>query len=312
MLVSNPTKAADDSAIFDVTLAALLEGIRAAGTTKQVESPAAGILIRSGLLSNAGLTDTGRALFKVAWVIRHTNEAERMLGQALRVLTPLQVIDQELRGLGPVPEAGILDLLRQHGAVQPNATVEQLRPTFRWLSSTGVLAYSQKLKTIRSLAPAPDVALAGEIQSMAAMISPKSPYLNLVRLRRILRRLTGVVWWADPHFGTRGLEELAEELDPATVHELRILSGDADNVVSPKSLRDYKRFREELGGKGITVEWRVDGKANRNWHDRWIADKSQIWNVPPINTLLRNDYSEITPASDRPPFLEWWARSELR
>lgn len=301
-----------DSSLFRVGLQPLLDGIRAAGTANPINDDVAELLERGGLLRNSALTESGQALYKVAWVLRLQGEAEQMMGQALRVLTPLQVIDQELRGLGPVPEAGVLDLLRQHGAVPPDASVDSLRGTFRWLSSIGVLAYSLKLKTVRSLAAAPDVALAGEIQSMAAMISPKSPYLNLVRLRRILRRLQGVVWWADPHFGARGLEELAEELDPSVVTEIRILSGDAENVVSPRSLSDYRRFRDEMSIRGIQVEWRVDGRSTRDWHDRWIADEKQTWNVPPINTLLKNDYSEIAPASERPPLQIWWERSDPR
>jgi hypothetical protein len=144
------------------------------------------------------------------------------------------------------------------------------------------------------------------------MVSPKTPYLNVVRLRRILRPLKGVVWWADPHFGARAMEELAEELDTAAVSEVRILSGDADNVVSTRSMKDYGRFRAELANKAVSVEWRVDGRASRDWHDRWVADDTTIWNVPPINTLFKNDYSEISPASERPPLEEWWMRSKPR
>jgi hypothetical protein len=302
----------EDAEVFAVPATALLEGVRAAASTGAVEPAAAYLLNRCGLVRNGELTEGGRALFKLAWVLRKSDEAEQALGQALRQLTPVQVIEQELRGLGPVPEAGVVDLLRQHRAIGPELGVEGIRPTLRWLNGVGVLAYSSKLKTVRSLAPAPDAALAGEVQAIAAMVSPKTPYLNLVRLRRILRPLRGTVWWADPHFGARALEELAQELDATVVTDVRILSGDADNVLSTKSMKDFERFRAELANKGLIAEWRVDGKATRDWHDRWVADDKVIWNVPPINTLLKNDYSEISPASERPPFLDWWQRSAVR
>jgi hypothetical protein len=302
----------DDREIFRVSATALLSAVHSAAATELVEADAAYLLGRCGLLNNADLTDAGRALFKLAWVLRRATESEQALGQALRQLTPIQVVEQELRGLGPVPEAGVLDLLRQHRAVSADASVESIRPTLRWFSKVGVLAYSSKLKTVRSLAPAPDAALAGEVQAIAAMVSPKTPYLNVVRLRRILRPLRGVVWWADPHFGARALEELAEELDTMAVTEIRILSGDAENVVSPKSMKDFERFRAEMANKNVLVEWRVDAKTTRDWHDRWIADDKVVWNVPPINTLLKNDYSEISPSSERPPLTEWWSRSSLR
>jgi hypothetical protein len=302
----------DDSEVFAVNATALLEALRSAASSVPIAGAAAYLLTRCGLLKDGDLTEAGRALFKLAWVLRKSDEAEQALGQALRQLTPIQVIEQELRGLGPVPEEGVLDLLRQHKAVPAGTAIEDIRPTLRWCNHVGVLRYSNKLKAVRSLAPAPDAALAGEVQAIAAMVSPKTPYLNVVRLRRILRPLKGIIWWADPHFGARALEELAEELDTTVVSEVRILSGDAENVVSAKSMKDYERFRAEMANKGVAVEWRVDGKSTRDWHDRWVADDKSVWNVPPINTLLKNDYSEISPASERPPLNEWWGRSAPR
>jgi hypothetical protein len=94
------------------------------------------------------------------------------------------------------------------------------------------------------------------------MVSPKTPFLNIARLRRIIRTLTGVVWWADRHFGARALEELAEELDAERVAEVRIISGTALNVVTTRSMKDFERFREEMANKGIRSEWRADQDAS--------------------------------------------------
>ncbi|MBV9096510.1 MAG: hypothetical protein JO079_00505, partial [Frankiaceae bacterium] len=237
---------------------------------------------------------------------------EQALGQALRQLTPIQVIEQELRGLGPVPEEGVLDLLRYHHVVPVTTTVQTIRPALRWLNGVGVLVYSMKTKAVRSLAPAPDAALAGEVQAIAAMVSPKTPYRNVVRLRRILRQLRGTAWWVDPQFSARALEELIEELDPERIAEVRILSGDAENVLTERSLKDFQRFQHEMTNRGVVAEWRVDSRAARDWHDRWIADDTVAWNVPPVNTLFKNDYSEITPAIERPPLGEWWDRAGRR
>lgn len=302
----------EDEVVFEVTPTCLLENVRAAAAGSEVDAAANYLLTRCGLLRDSELTDAGRALFKLAWVLRKETEAQEALGQAIRQLTPMQVIEQELRGLGPVPEDGVLHLLVQHRVVGNGTTVATLRPLLRWLNKVGVLAYSTKLKSVRSLAPAPDAALAGEVQAIASMVSPKTPYLNVVKLRRVLRPLRGVVWWADPHFGVRALEELAEELDTDAVTEIRILSGDAANVLSARSIADFKRFRQEMAIKGVTAEWRVDARASRDWHDRWLADDRTAWNVPPVNTLFKNDYSEIYPASERPPLQVWWQRSALR
>lgn len=306
------TSGMDDSLVFEVTPQALLEGVRTATTSDHVDEKIAYLLQRMGLLLNDELTDAGRALFKLGWVLRRTDDAVAALGQAVRQLTPIQIVEQELHGLGAIPEDGVLDLLIQHRAVDVPIDVAYLRATWRWLNSVKVLVYSTKNKTVRALAPTPDAALAGEVQAIAAMISPKTPYLNVVKLRRVIRQLRGVVWWVDAHFGARAFEELAEELDIAQVAGVRILSGDAENVLSARSMKDLVRFTEEMAAKGVAVEWRVDPRGARDWHDRWLAADGVAWNVPPVNTLFKNDYSEIYPSVERPPLQEWWDRASPR
>jgi len=300
----------DDAVILNLTADHLLEAVRSLSRGEKMSDQAGYVLSRLGLQDGGDLTDAGLALFRLAWVHRHSKDADQALGQALRQLTPLQVIEQELKGLGPVPEEGVLDLLLQHRAVPGGTTMQQLRPLFFWMNRVGVLAHSTKFKTVRSLMRDPDAALPGEVVNLAAMISPKTPFSNLVRLRRILRLMTGVVWWADPHFGARALEELVEELDVAKVTEIRLISGNAPGVVSEKSKKDLSRFVGEMGQRGIPVGWRVDN--DRDWHDRWLADDKAVWNVPPVNTLFKNDYSEILPAAERPPLQLWWDRSTPR
>lgn len=302
----------EDSAIFNYEPSELLAAIRASSTSSAVAPELGYLLNRVGLAKDDDLTEAGRALFRLAWVLRRQDDAVRALGQAVRQLTPLQVVEQELNGVGAVPEDGVLDLLLQHRAVNPGTAASHLRPTWRWLNGAKVLVYSSKMKTVRALAPTPDAALAGEVQAIAAMISPKTPYLNLVKLRRVIRQLRGTAWWVDAHFGSRALEELAEELDFQKVSELRILSGDAENVLSERSKKDFDRFASEMAIKGVAAEWRVDAKGSRDWHDRWLASDAAAWNVPPVNTLFKNDYSEIYPASELPPLDEWWTRSSPR
>lgn len=69
--------------------------------------------------------------------------------------------------------------------------------------------------------------------------------------------------------------------------------------------------------KGPTGYRRCDNvadvrKPGAGLHDRWLADDRVAWNVPPVNTLFKNDYSEIYPASERPPLEIWWNRSTPR
>jgi len=303
---------ADDSAIFITSPEDLLAGVRALGNGSKLENEdVLHILCRAGLAGAKGLTKSGEALFKTRWVIKDEAEALRGLGLALRTLIPVQVLEQELLQFGAVPEDGAVQLLRLHRAAPPDLTIEEARKTFRRLAQVGLAVYSSKYKTVRAVVPPPDELRAGELRTLAAMISPKTPFSNLARLRRILRGLKGTVWWADKHFGARALEELAEEIDSERVKEIRIVSGSAPNVLTAKSLKDFKRFQNEMLQKGLKAEWRVDDPAT-DWHDRWLVDDEGAWNVPPVNSLFKNDYSEMLPTDARPPLEDWWNRSTPR
>ncbi len=301
-----------DEALYRTTPEALLDGVRALATGTRPDQDVLHLLSRMGFVTDAGdLSAQGKALFKTAWVRRTADEAFAALGLAMRALNPVQVIEQELLLFGSVSEEGALDLLRLHRAAPLDLTVEAARKTFRNLAKVGLVVYSSKFKTVRALAPPPEELRAGEERRLAAMVSPKTPFMNVARLRRILRSLSGIVWWADRHFGVRALEEIAEEVQPDRVSEIRILSGAAQNVVTSRSLKDFERFRDEMGHKGVVAEWRVDS-APADWHDRWLVANEGAWNMPPVNTLFKNDHSEMLPTHARPPLEDWWKRSAPR
>jgi hypothetical protein len=59
---------------------------------------------------------------------------------------------------------------------------------------------------------------------------------------------------------------------------------------------------------GIEAEWRImDSGAAK--HDRFVVERTRAWNMPPINTLLKGDFSQIN-ETDPPPFEEWWAAAK--
>ncbi|WP_396290729.1 hypothetical protein [Curtobacterium sp. KT1] len=297
--------------LFDTSQERMLAALKSVATDDYVDGDTTTILEDVGLIENNGdwaLTPAGSALYRAAFVVRDDDATNRLLGQALRVLLPIQAIAQELGSSVTVPEQGVIDLLVLHRLLDRDFTVERARATLRWLNTLRVLVYSQKQKTVRYVADDPEAAKVGEVESLAAMISPRTPYSNVARLRRVLRVQAGVVTWADQHFGARAFEELVDELDTTKVTELRIISG--PNVVSAKNFKDYERFRDEMKLKGIAVEWRVD--ATREWHDRWLVDGKSAHNVPPVNSLFANQYSEILPTKERPPVDEWWSRATSR
>lgn len=302
----------DGELLFGIEQQGLLTGVKRLGTGDRVlDEKVAQVLTFAGLSEGGDrLSPSGLDLYRAAFVVRDDDATDRLLGQALRALLPLQVLAQELGNAPAITEEGAVSLLALHRVVPPSFTADGARPTFRWLNDLGVIVYSRKLKTVRFVPDDPGAAKAGEVANLSAMISPRTPFSNVARLRRLLRTQTGTVTWADQHFGARAFEELVDELDPAKVTELRIISGSASSIVSPKSFKDYERFRDEMKTKGIAVEWRVDG--TREWHDRWLIDDSSAYNVPPVNSLFANQYSEILPTKERPPVDEWWKRATPR
>lgn len=302
----------DGEVLFGVEQEGLLTGVKRLGTGETVlDEKVAQVLALTGLSQDGvQLSPSGLDLYRAAFVVRDDNATDRLVGQALRALLPIQVLAQELGNAPAITEDGAVSLLALHRVVTPDFTADDARLTFRWLNDVGVIVYSRKLKTVRFIPDDPGAAKAGEVANLSAMVSPRTPYSNVARLRKVLRIQAGVVTWADQHFGARAFEELVDELDPTKVTELRIISGGAENVLTAKSYRDYERFQQEMATKGIAVEWRVD--ATREWHDRWLVDASKAFNVPPVNSLFANQYSEILATDQRPPVDEWWDRSAPR
>lgn len=208
---------------------------------------------------------------------------------------------QGLHGRGAVSFSGALHFLARHRM----ADVDEpgpLRSFLQVLNQARIVAYSNKHQTVRITAPLPDGE--EEFAPVVRVVEPDRPYSNVRHLREILRRCDGYIWWAEPHFSRKGLEPLSDEADGERITEIRILSGPA--AVNEKAEKDWKRFHAEMAALGIIAEWRVM-PAPLDWHDRFVLSRKEAWNVPPVNTLYKGDYSQASRTPSRPPFERWWA-----
>ena len=138
-------------------------------------------------------------------------------------------------------------------------------------------------------------------------VTSGTAFTSVVLVRRILREAVGTLWWVDPQFSRRALEDIAVEISDSDVDQIRIIS----RGLSPKDQRDYERFAEEMSNRNINAEWRLT-HDQRLFHDRFIAFDGRTVNVPPVNLIYQRDvpYSEINESTVRPPFEEWWSKSE--
>lgn len=139
-----------------------------------------------------------------------------------------------------------------------------------------------------------------------AYLSPDTPFANEMAVRRIVRKLEGNVFWYEQHMDRKVLEILHEELALDAVFEVRLLSGPAN--LSAKAKRAFERFSSELENRGVPTEWRVlPADVAREFHARVIADDDEIFELPPLNSILAGTVDSIR-ESNMPldPFHNAW------
>lgn len=260
-------------------------------------------LIEMGICTTDGrLTRVGKLLEEAYFVTGDTAKVAEQLTGAYRRLASVQAIVQSLRGRGNVPLVGLLHLMVVHNFLGRD-DLPSLRAAVDFLGKLGIVSYNRRNQTLR-------VELGVEDESTDApvirVIDPDKPYSNLLNLRKIFRESQDYLYWADPHLERKALELLIDEVDVANIQDVRLLSGPAH--INEKTRKDYSRFKVEMERRGVSVSWRVQVK-DRDWHDRFIISAKNVWNVPPLNSLLKGDYSEAWNTSTLPPFDSWWDRS---
>lgn len=248
------------------------------------------------------LTDAGRKFDDAANVYGDKDEAGRLYREAYLALPVVQALMQGLHGRKAVPVTGALHMLARHELADPD-NASAFRTLLTNLNGIDVVVFSNKHQTVRLVEPLPDADEQPEEKPTAIrIVEPDRPYSNRRHLREVLREGRDFIWWADMHFEKRGLEPLADEADASKVKEIRVLMV---NRPKPSDVADYKAFVDEMAKLGIAAELRVVPAPDRDWHDRFIITRGKAWNVPPLNTIFKGDYSQFTRA-DMPPFEAWW------
>jgi hypothetical protein len=144
------------------------------------------------------------------------------------------------------------------------------------------------LKAISSVtgAPLPDDG------AKDAYLDPAKPFTNELALRKVMRSLSGRVFWYEQHMSRKNLEPLMEEIDPEQVNDVHLLSGPAN--VTAKVKRAFESFVVEMRNKGVQVEWRVlPADVARDIHARVLFDDAAVWELPPINSLYKGTVDSI-------------------
>ena len=145
-------------------------------------------------------------------------------------------------------------------------------------------------------------------RSRGHVISPDTPFTNIMAFKELLRSARGNVRWYEPHMPGKALEVLAREVSGDGMKSIRLLSGPANVTGDLKD--EYRRFRKEMKDKrGVEVEWRIlTKKEAADHHDRVFFADGMARNIPPLNTILKGSTGEILESGiDPDDFEAWWA-----
>jgi len=170
------------------------------------------------------------------------------------------------------------------------------------LNSLDIVSYSKKTGSVQFN----EVGQVEELDQDSYRVTRRTPYSNIKRLRRAIRTCEGDLLWVAKHFSKKGLEPLSDEVTGDRFSSVRVLCG-PDNVTH-KMRSDFERFDEEMGNRGVDAELRVmtDREHLDMLHDRWIISDGNSWNVPPVNSLYRNQEAELHKVTEDISFDEWW------
>jgi len=101
------------------------------------------------------MTDSAHAFDDAYWVYGDKTTAKEIWESALLGLPVTQALMQGLHGRGPISFAGAHHLLARHRFAAPT-DVAGVRALLQTLNAAGIVAYSNKLQSVRVLAPLPE------------------------------------------------------------------------------------------------------------------------------------------------------------
>lgn len=276
-------------------------------------SPADETLVALALVDEAGLTSAGESYHFARFVLQDATEQARVLGDVLKGIPEVNALCEALWGRGNVPVTGAMSLVRRTMKVTDEHVAK------RWLEllgRAGLLTYNRNLPTLRAAYNPSALGLPSEGVPEAAkghVLSPDTPFSNLMALRDLLRAATGTIRWYEAHFDAKVLEVIAREVDNGSVSgvsAIRLMSGPSNVTQDLKS--EFKRFGKQMRTtRDIAVEWRVLSKADaRSLHGRFLLADDLARNLPPLNLILAGTLDEILPSEVRSPaFDKWWAKA---
>jgi hypothetical protein len=174
----------------------------------------------------------------------------------------------------------------------------------------GIGIYIIERNTLKLLIPGKTPTIEQIRSEGDTVIAPNRPYGNILALKKCLRECNEYLHWWERNLPKKVLEVIYEAVndgDIKDVEDIKLLR-DYDQTIDEKYRTEVERLRGELVDHDINVEFRVicDKKSAASIHGRFIYTKDQQFQLPPLNSLLANQWDNIFTKVKIPPFEDYW------
>ena len=222
-------------------------------------------------------------------------EAKKILSEALKLHPAIILISQILSGGKNIKRINIYNLLKHHNFDFDFPNDVELNNFLELLKFGNIISYNKNTRDVKVL-------WQQEAESLSAhqFISPDTPFSNIKRLKDIIKSLKGTVYWIDKHFDKKAFDILVDSVDASKISNFIIISGEANKTQS--AVNEFLKLKGELHNKGTNIEWKIitDQNTLSSFHDRWLCDSKDAWNIPPVNSIFRGQESEMLKTTNMP------------
>lgn len=234
------------------------------------------------------LTPLGRDVYQAFFVHDDTISARQLLGKAAVRNPVISLISRAFWGRGRVKLNQVRALFELEGI---SAEEAQVKSFLELCEAVGVVLLNKRWYAF-TVAVQPDEPVPAD----SYLLHPDTPYSNRRCVVRLLSELKGDVYWLDKYFSAEGLDFIVAGVNPKCSTRVVIVSG-PQHVA--RSTQLYSLAKTELAARDVELQWKVcrDNDVLPSWHDRWIIDDVSTFNMPPVGSLVKGQYSQITKAS---------------
>lgn len=241
------------------------------------------------------LTSRGKEYYIQMFIKNNEVEAKKILSEAFKLHPAIILISQILSGSKNIKRINIYNLLKHHNFGFDFPKEVELNNFLEILKFGNIISYNKNTRDVKVL-------WQQEAESLSAhqFISPDTPFSNIKRLKDIIKSLKGTVYWIDKHFDKKAFDILVDSVDASKISNFVIVSGEANKTQS--AVNEFLKLKGELHNKGTNIEWKIitDQNILSSFHDRWLCDSKDAWNIPPVNSIFKGQESEMLRTSNKP------------